>query len=88
MSVDRIVPADLEGDELWRRNGAYVSADSYDRALKYIVELEVALRPFAQSAKMMAKDGRTDDEVCALVLGTDLTPSDFWTAMRVMGGNK
>ena len=51
---------------------------------KRIAELEAALEPFAASARMMSEAERTDEDVAALVLGTDLTPSDFWTAMHVM----
>ena len=52
--------------------------------LERIAELEAALEPFAASARMMSEAERTDEDVAALVLGTDLTPSDFWTAMHVM----
>ncbi len=52
--------------------------------VKRIAELEAALEPFAASARMMSEAERTDEDVAALVLGTDLTPSDFWTAMHVM----
>lgn len=42
--MERIVPANLEGDELWRRNGEYVNAESYDSAIAHILNLETALR--------------------------------------------
>lgn len=41
--VERIVPANLEGDELWQRNGEYVSADHYDAALARVARLERAI---------------------------------------------
>jgi len=28
--MDRIIPASLDDHELWRRNGEYIDADSYD----------------------------------------------------------
>ncbi len=41
--MERIIPAELDGDELWRRNGEYVDAASYDAAVRHIAELEAAL---------------------------------------------
>lgn len=38
--MERIVPANLDGDELWRRNGEYVDAESYDAAVARMAELE------------------------------------------------
>lgn len=43
-AIERIVPANLDGDELWKRNGEYVDADAYDRAVARIETLEAALR--------------------------------------------
>jgi hypothetical protein len=42
-SVDRIIPSELSGDELWRRNGEYVDAAAYDAAVARIAELEARL---------------------------------------------
>lgn len=41
--IERIIPANLDGAELWRRNGEYVSADDYEKAEARIAELETAL---------------------------------------------
>ena len=43
MRVERIIPADLDSDELWRRNGEYVDADSYDAMKSLISEAHDAL---------------------------------------------
>lgn len=45
--VERIVPSELDGDEMWRRNSEYVSADAYDAAMKRVAHLEQALRIIA-----------------------------------------
>lgn len=51
--VERIVPANLDDDELWRRNGEYVSADAYDAALRRIEELQAALDHIKNGAVVM-----------------------------------
>jgi hypothetical protein len=41
--VERIIPSELEADELFRRNGEYVSATDYDVAIARIAELRQSL---------------------------------------------
>lgn len=41
--MERIVPANLDGDDLWRRNGEYVDAESYDALVARVAELEAAI---------------------------------------------
>lgn len=59
-------------------------AEDWKKSQERIAELEAALRPFAASAEMMKREERTDEDIAALTLGTDLTPSDFWQALAVM----
>lgn len=42
--VERIVPSELDSDELHRRTGEYVAAYHYDAAWVRIAELEALLR--------------------------------------------
>ena len=53
--MERIVPANLEGDELWRRNGEYVDAESYYTAISRIAELEAALREAVEELEACAR---------------------------------
>lgn len=54
VDVDRIVPAHLEGDDLWRRNGEYVAADAYDNTVLRIAELEAAIRTAIRRFELLA----------------------------------
>ena len=42
--VEQIIPSELEADELWKRNGEYVSALDYDAAVARLAELEAVAR--------------------------------------------
>ena len=59
--MERIVPANLDGDELWRRNGEYVDADSYDAAVARVAELEAALTHAVEIAENKIVGGTWDD---------------------------
>lgn len=43
LQPERIIPAKLNDDELWRRNGEYVDAGSYDAAMRRIASLEAVI---------------------------------------------
>lgn len=55
--MERIVPANLDGDELWRRNSEYVDADSYDASIARSAKLEAALRELTDACLAEFGDG-------------------------------
>ena len=54
--MERIVPATLEGDELWRRNGEYVDAESYDAATTRIADLEAENALLIDAVQMLRQE--------------------------------
>lgn len=68
-AIETIIPSELGGDELWNRNGEYVSAYDYDIAARRIEDLEIALRAalsFAQERHSDPNDGHAVMVIAAM----------------------